>query len=125
MALERMTNGLLILNGENCLADLNPAARELLALPADRIVGREAAHVLRAYPDILRLLEPERVASTEMTLAGEPYPRRIHVHASPLSDVRGLKAGWLLLLQDVTDQVRARRRVHRGRISGAIDRSGG
>ena len=106
-AIERMANGVLVLDAENRIVDLNPAAGEVLILSRGATVGRPAGQVLAAYPDLSRFLEQKTAASTEITLYEASQPRYFQVQVSPLTHPGGFHLGRLLLLQDVTEQRRA------------------
>ena len=106
-AIERMANGVLVLDAEDRIVDLNPAAGEVLALSRGATIGRPAGQALAAYPDLSRLLEQKTAASTEITLDGASQPRYFQVQASPLTHPGGFHLGRLILLQDVTEQHRA------------------
>ena len=106
-AIERMANGVLVLDAQNRIVDLNPAAGEVLALSRETTVGRPAWEALAAYPDLSKLLAQNATASTEITLERSNQPRTFQVQASPLTHPGGFHMGQLLLLQDVTEQRRA------------------
>jgi signal transduction histidine kinase len=106
-AIERMASGVLVLDAQNRIADLNPAAGQVLALSRRATVGRPAGQALAAYPDLRQFLELQTVASTEITLQGPSQPRYFQVQASPLTHPGGFHLGRLILLQDVTEQRQA------------------
>lgn len=108
MAIERMVGGILILDAENRIIDLNPAAREVLTLPRPATVGHPAARALAAHPDLLRLIEQEVSGGAEITTDKGGHSRFFQVHVSPLLNRRGFKLGRLVLLQDTTEQKHAR-----------------
>ncbi len=107
MAFERMDRGVLILDAEKHIVDLNLAASQVLALSKQAALGRPAGDVLAPYPELSRLLEQDGTASTEITLARDHDTRTFQAQASPLIHPGGFHMGQLLLLQDVTEQRRA------------------
>jgi signal transduction histidine kinase len=107
-AMERMADGVVILDAKNRIIDLNPAAGQLLALVRRTTIGRPAGQALAAYPDLARLLEHETATSAEISLNGADQPRSYQANISPLTDARGFKLGRLVLLQDVTELKRTR-----------------
>lgn len=106
-AIERMANGVLILDAANRIVDLNPAAGEVLALSRGATIGQPAGQALAAYPDLSGLLEQKTSASVEVTLSRAGQPRYFQAQVSPLTHPGGFHLGQLILLQDVTDQRRA------------------
>lgn len=110
-AFEDMTIGLLILDADNRIADINPAAQRLLALSLSSAVGRTAEDALAAFPNIIQFLGQDGSGRAEVTL-DEPAPARsCHVDASVLTDRHGFDVGRLVLIQDVTEQKRTRELV--------------
>lgn len=97
-----MAEGIVLLNGENVLLSVNPAAARLLGLsPED--VGRSlrAAHPSLELQQLLQDAGDGRHSEMVMELQGGKY----QLDASPvLSD--GLVTGVVLLLQDVTERER-------------------
>lgn len=107
-AVERMADGTLTLDAENRVVDLNPAAGEMLGLCRSAAVGHPAGHVLAARPELLRLLEQESPAGTEIVSDVGGRSRSYQVHVSPLLGRNGFKLGRLMWLYDVTEQKQAR-----------------
>jgi two-component system phosphate regulon sensor histidine kinase PhoR len=101
--LERMKEGVLVLDGDGRVALANPALREMLLLQND-IAGKLLLEVAR-NADLKLLLDEARQAeqplSSELEL-GTLKPRRVLIHASALSEAED--AGSLLVVfVDVTD----------------------
>jgi PAS domain S-box-containing protein len=106
-AIERMANGVLVLDAQDRIVDLNPAAGEVLALSPVAAVGRPVGQVLAAYPELSRLLDQKTTASAEITLPRAGAPRTFQMQASPLTHPYGFHLGRLIMLQDVTEQRQA------------------
>ena len=102
-AIERMTNGVLILDADDRIVDLNPAAGEVLALSRGATVGRPAGQALAAYPDLSRLLE-QKTAATADHPARDKSAEVLSGAGFPLTHPGGFHMGRLILLQDVTEQ---------------------
>lgn len=107
-AIERMANGVLILNAENRIVDMNPAAEQVLSLARGAVIGRPAGQVLAVHPELMKLLEQATPGSAEISLGQAGQTNCYLVQVSPLTHPRGFKLGLLILLQDVTEQKRAR-----------------
>lgn len=99
---DQITDGMIVLDPANHIADLNRAAELILGVRTHHARGRAAADFL---PPEARPVEG--VAESEATFTIGPERRHFTVQASPLRDRRGLLHGRLLLLHDVTDQRRA------------------
>jgi len=110
MAIERLANGVLILDAQDRIVDVNPAAAHMLALARRAAIGRPASQILGAHPDLLRWLQQNDDTSAEITLAQDGQPRRFQAQAFPLTHPGGFHLGRLLLFQDVTEQHQAKLR---------------
>ena len=101
--LDRMQEGVLLVDGEGRVALANPALREMLLLQND-IAGKLLLEVAR-NADLKLLLDAAREAtqplSSELEL-GTLKPRRVLVHASALSDSDD-PGSLLVVFVDVTD----------------------
>jgi PAS domain S-box-containing protein len=102
---ERMNDGMLVVDAIGRIADLNPAAQDLLNAPRSETIGQAARQALGAYPPLQRLLDDPSLTRTEIQAGADS--RWYAAHLSPLLDPRGFRLGQLLLLHDVTDQKRA------------------
>lgn len=110
-AIERMTNGVLFLDADNRIVDLNPAAGEVLGLSRRSMVGHQVGQIFADYPDLLRLLDEKMLEGGEIIFYKDHRPRTYQVQISPLTHPGGFQMGQLILLQDVTDQIKARKQL--------------
>ncbi len=109
-AIEWMADGLIVLDVENRVADVNKTARTLLGINRSKVIGRRAANAFEAYPaSLVFVLNP---GQTEGEVAfEEPNARSYQVSVSPIIDQRGFQLGRLVMLHDVTEQKRAGARL--------------
>ncbi|MCL4489403.1 MAG: histidine kinase [Chloroflexi bacterium] len=105
-AVERMADGLLILDAGDRVGDLNPAAQEVLTLTRRSAIGQPALQVFSAHPDLANLIREEVAAGAEVRVNASP-PRYYQAHVSPLVDRSGFRLGRLISLKDVTEEKRA------------------
>jgi signal transduction histidine kinase len=105
-AIEQMRAGVLMVDAQGYVASLNPAAERMLfgrigAKDGRPAKGRPICELLPSYPE--DPLQSATGMEIELSLGeGRVYTLTI----SPLNDWRGMEAGRLLLLLDVTDQKR-------------------
>ena len=102
---DRMSDGLLVLDGHNRVMDINPAALRLLRLTQAQILGQPVEHVFALPYQALHLPEQERPRQIEMTLGQDPS-LNLDVRITPLYDPAGKVDGQLLVLRDITDRKR-------------------
>ncbi len=96
--IDQMREGMLVLDGEQRILDLNPAAERILGVSAARARGGHLADLLPG-----RGLGEQ----SEITLGTGEATRHYAIHHSALNDRRGLPVGDLVLLDDVTRQKHA------------------
>jgi len=118
---ESMTDGVIVLDAQDRIVDLNPAARLLLGRDVSGLLGLDFAEATALHPELskglLHAADPEAEvmvclnvpASTEEGAVAETetHTRHYTVRSSPLQRRRGRLAGRLVILQDVTERVRA------------------
>ena len=99
--IEHLPDGMLVLDQQQRIIDLNPAASRLLDRDAGQLIGRTLPQAIDHWPGGA----PDRAASPiELTLtAGRVAEARL----SPLIDRSGQRQGDVILLRDITDRKRA------------------
>jgi diguanylate cyclase (GGDEF)-like protein/PAS domain S-box-containing protein len=102
--LENMSDGLLVLDGQGRVADLNEAARALIGRPADAILGRPISETWPAWD---QLAEPYQ-AGTDQALVSLGTDETRHDYEVKISELRGRGdfLGRLLVMHDVTERSR-------------------
>lgn len=100
----RMADGLVVLNAEDRVVDINPAARQLFGIEGNP-VGRDV-RALAGWSGIMPARWAPGEERIETTFPGEP-PRHLDVRVTPIADRGGPAAGRLVVIRDVT----ARREV--------------
>ena len=104
---DSMSDGVLVLDVQNCVLDINPAAQNIIGRSVSEAIGRPIAQVLAGRPALLECCRGETEVHTEITL-GEGRTRRSYaVHISPLYSRRNRLVGRLIVLHDVTERKRA------------------
>jgi PAS domain S-box-containing protein len=106
LVIEQMREGMLVLDNDQRVADLNAAAEKILGVRARHAQGRPLAQVLSALP---MREEPQGIAGatpSEIVIGAGAAARSYAVDISPLQE-RGVRLGSLLLLRDVTEEKRA------------------
>ncbi|MEW5956748.1 MAG: histidine kinase N-terminal 7TM domain-containing protein [Chloroflexota bacterium] len=105
--IEQMQEGMLVLNAQQRIVDLNPAAEKILGVPAAAARGQHVPEILPTCPDLRARLDDPGATQSEISLGTGPTARHFALHLSPLKDRRGLLIGCLILLHDVTAPRRA------------------
>jgi PAS domain S-box-containing protein len=100
---ESMNDGVIVIDTQNRIVDLNPAARRILGPMPAGIIGQPAAQLFVAQPTLAERLCDETETHMEIVL-GEAQ-RSYDLRISPLYGWRGRLAGRLVALRDVTERV--------------------
>jgi diguanylate cyclase (GGDEF)-like protein len=100
--LEVMEEGMLLLDLQRRILDVNPAALKLLELPED-VIGRSMEEALAHFPALTRLLANSKNGSHVLCLRESP-PCYINLQMTPVSDRAGSLSGKLVICHDITLQ---------------------
>ena len=110
-ALEQMREGMLVVDLQGHIVDVNPAAQRTLGESAAKLRDREAVEFL---PMIRALIDPvlsPTTAASEFELGNPPSTRQYRVEVSSLRDRHDDALGHLVLLHDVTEEKQAQTRL--------------
>ena len=111
--IEGMSDGVIVLDVQNRIVDLNPAVGRIIGRPASEVIGQPAAQVLAGRPDLVENYSGVAEAHAEIVL-GEGDTQRIYdLRISPLYDRRGRLTGRLVVLRDITERKRAEETIKR------------
>jgi signal transduction histidine kinase len=108
--IDRMTEGMMVLDAEKRIADVNEAVRTLLGIEGAKIIGGRVEDALQAFPDILAMIDNPDAAQREMPI-GSIRGRWYHASILSLFDRRGFRLGYLIWFYDITDQRNARAQI--------------
>jgi len=98
--LESMREGIIVVDDRERVVEINPAARQMLALSDTEVIGRD--NVLRPLMDRAEMDSTE--LPEELLLSHDNINRWITVSASPLSDSGGRSLGRMIVLRDTTEE---------------------
>jgi signal transduction histidine kinase len=103
--IERMADGVVVLDVRGNLVDFNPAAQAIFGIRQDDLWTSLQAALAR-WPEIIALLEnPARPQATEITIGA---PARIFdLRLTPLEDNRNVVYGLLVVMRDISARKQA------------------
>lgn len=101
--LENMIEGVLVLDNEQRIADINSAAMRFLALSADSCIGEDAPALLGSWPPLLQYCNSQTETRGEIHVLG----RHLDVRAVPLHENSRRRCGLLLVLRDISTHTMA------------------
>lgn len=104
LVIDSMSDGVLVLDEQRRVVDLNRAARQVLGYTTTDVIGWPAAqvfahqaHLIERYRDTAELVEELEV--------GEGATRRVfELRLAPLADRRGRHSGRLIVWRDITER---------------------
>ncbi len=109
--IEQMSEGMLVLDLQGRIADLNPTAARMLGRTSDSLRERDASEMLPANSGILAQADKAAIVQCEASLGAGNAARHYSLDLTPLRDRRGELLGQLLLMHDVTGHKRAQAQV--------------
>jgi len=103
--LEHMPNGVIVLDEQKRLLDMNPAAQTFFHIPRHRLF-EPAALILPHWEQLADAFSPEHESRVRL-------PPRWEIDISPFRRENGTFAGWILLIRDIEAQYRAEQALQR------------
>ncbi|MBC7228621.1 MAG: GAF domain-containing protein, partial [Thermoflexales bacterium] len=108
-----MADGVIVLDMEGRIVDLNPAAEGIFRRPAAELIGRPIQQIVIRRRDLIERYGDVLQARDEIVL-GEGEEQRIYdLRISPLSDRRGRPVGRVVVLREITQLKRAEASLQR------------
>ncbi len=101
---ESMSASTIILDMQNRIIDLNPAAEEIIGQSAAQTLGQPIDRVLTSIPDLIEQYQDVSDARTEIPIDHGKKPSVYEMHISPLHDQRGQAKGRIIILYDITER---------------------
>jgi PAS domain S-box-containing protein len=111
--IEGMSDGVIVLDTQNRIVDLNLAAQQITSRPASEAIGQPAAQVFSAWPDLVERYRDVTEVREEFVLGEGEAQQCFELHISPLYDRSGRLTGRLVVFRDITERKRAGERVLR------------
>jgi diguanylate cyclase (GGDEF)-like protein len=98
---EGMRDGVVVLDNDNRIVDMNPAAQEMLHVRMDASLGKMAGAVLPFWANVEREAAGREETVIDYRLDDSAH-RQIDLHLTQMRDKRNQPGGKLILLRDVT-----------------------
>lgn len=104
---ERMRDAVIVLDAQNRVVDLNPAAQVLLARTDSESIGQPVDELLRNWPELSHYCHLGTDVQTEIGRAEGQNRQTFDLRLYSLSEKRRRPTGVLIVLRDITEQARA------------------
>ena len=105
--IEGIREGMLVLDRDGRVIDLNATMRGFLGAQADGAVGETLAALFPRQEGLSAVAVAAEGGQLEMELEVGAEVRTVDVHVTPLHDERGHRCGTLLIFWDITDRKHA------------------
>lgn len=111
--IKSMSDGIMVLDMQHRIVDLNPAAAQIISRPAAEVTGQSADQALFAPAGVAERYRDVMEAQAEIVLGEGKAQRNYDLRISALLDRYERPTGRLVLLRDVTERVRAQTALQR------------
>jgi len=100
LIVERMRDGIVVLDRLNRVIDINPTAREFTGFK-DSFTGKSGEDVFSSWPDMIDLQRVLFASHAEIKIDGNPG-RYVDLRIDPVHDGRNRFLGRIIILRDIT-----------------------
>jgi PAS domain S-box-containing protein len=107
LVIEKMSDGVVVLNAQQQVADLNQAAEQIFHCAAARAIGSPFTALYADWPEIALPLIDGPDTAIEMTRGEMPARSTFDMRVSALANRRGQDKGYLIVLRDITERKQA------------------
>jgi diguanylate cyclase (GGDEF)-like protein/PAS domain S-box-containing protein len=101
--IKSMSEGLLVMDRQKRLVDINPAAMSLLGLQGNSLLNHPVEQVLRPWPDLAQLSQLDNLDKIEFVQHCGQEKKYFDVRKTPLTGWRGARVGSLLIFHNITE----------------------
>jgi len=112
LVIERMTDGVLVIDAHGVISDINPMARTLLAISDVDPVGKHCSDCLRHQPKLSEMLRTPSAGRAEIQQSHDGL-QYIHATISLLEDHSHRTIGALAIIRDISDRKRLETELQR------------
>jgi len=110
---DSMSDGMLAIDMQGRIVDINPAAEAVIGIRASDTIGRMASEVLSPWRDQAERLRDAIDVRTEINAVENGVSRYYDLQISPMMDRRGQPSGRLVVWRDMTERKQAEAKLQR------------
>ncbi|HUM70868.1 MAG TPA: histidine kinase N-terminal 7TM domain-containing protein, partial [Chloroflexota bacterium] len=107
-----MSDYVLVLDANNRLVDINPAAQRALGQPVSQLIGQPAMQILAAWGDLISEFGQESSLKTEIQINRQGKEQFLALRITPLDHGHHGSNGRIIVARDVTERRRAEQMLH-------------
>ena len=114
--IESMRDGLIVLDDQDRIVEVNPSAEEIFECSADQVIGLSLTAIFREnHIDLENIEELDQISRQR----GEIL-RTYSVNSSSLINRKNIHSGWMLIFHDITEQKQAEEALHKLAITDSL-----
>jgi PAS domain S-box-containing protein len=113
--IESMSDGMIVLDMQNRIVDLNPAGEAIIGFPSSQAIGQSIELILSDSPDVVERYRHVMGIQDEIALGQGEDKREYDLRISPLADHRGRASGRVIILRDITERKQAEQALSESR----------
>lgn len=118
-----LNDPIVVLDPNDRVLDLNPAAESLLEIQASKSIGQNIALIANSQPELPQLLLSDQ--QQEICIRKNGEMKYFDVNKSLLKDMRGMKIGRIITFYDNTERIlAAKAERERERLRGVLEMAG-
>ena len=102
LVVEKMPDGMIVLDVQGTIVDINPALQNALGVSASQAIGQSAKDLFNAWPSLVARYENVLEAQDEIVLGEGESQRWIELRLAPLVASRNRLLGRVVTARDVT-----------------------
>ena len=104
--IEGMTDGVIVLDRQSRIVDINPTGEGMLEIGLDDVIGMPVEQALSAWSELVARYRDVRETHEEIEIGQDASRRWLDLRLSPLYNRSGRWTGRLVVLRDITERKR-------------------
>jgi PAS domain S-box-containing protein len=102
LIVDEMKDGIIVLDAQNRIADINLSAERMIRLSAAQVIGRPAHEAFSAWPELVERYSQITDALDEVAVSQGAAANWLELYISPLYDRRKRFLGRVIVMRDIT-----------------------
>jgi len=118
--IESMEDGVMVLDAQNRIIDINPAACVFIGYTARDVVGQPIRRALSLYPELIDRYHDVTATRDEIVIYNSGQQQSFDLRISPLHDRSGCYSGRLIVLRNITRLTQATRELYQAKEAAEV-----
>jgi PAS domain S-box-containing protein len=106
LVVEKMSDGMIVLDAQGTIVDINPALQIVLGISASQVIGQRAKDFFRDWPSLVERYENLLEAQDEIVFGKGESQTWYELRMSPLLDSRDRLLGQAVTVRNITEKKR-------------------